>query len=538
MLMIADYFSEILNTFTIEKQMDFKDNEFASRFASNVPDELLDIINDTNFNAKILFGQYGWADYPTIIISHSRFESGQEALVIEYRFNATDSSVSVSLVPRMKDVEDYMSLRNDLIHFLDDYDTASFTTDEDSNSILYKNYPMDDLNDDAIERDLKCLIEIYTSLTGYFLSYLDEINGIVYENKAFYSKGKVHEKKSFYSKGVMPDDEYILALNDIKEDVYYENRPIKFNKMAPIPQRLRISNISPVYPTEKLYDNSLERKEDFFKDEIIERIAKLSISYDDYRDILKRIRNNAELMLINLIESNNILLYDLKTKDRILLYSKSFVKTEYKSVGKRLGSYAFNEIKIDDRLSNPLIITSIIHELTHFILERILKESLMKILETDDTPLISAYIKILLEDNDLNYLMDEFCAHTVEGRFALYGFQDYSSFIYKLDEISDMYSKDDIDYALLIANTFAFDIKDIIEVFIDDDLREDIKDEFLNLNERPDHTQLDFEIESKLDNAQFLDALSIILLSGIAECLSKEDKLDRYMNKYNRLINQ
>ena len=215
----------------------------------------------------------------------------------------------------------------------------------------------------------------------------------------------------------------------------------------------------------------------------------------------------------------------------MMVYRILFTKTDFKSVGRLLGSYSFGQIQIDDRLSDPMIITSIIHELAHFILEKILKEVLMNILRTNDTPLLSSYVKILLEDNDLNYLLDEFCAHTVEGRFALYGFQDYSSFNYKLNEISDRYQKDEIDYALLVANSFAYDIKDILEKFIDDDLREDIKKEFLRLSSQPNYEPLDLEIESRLEDKDFLESITLILTTGIGEVLANPDKLGRYMNR-------
>ena len=160
----------------------------------------------------------------------------------------------------------------------------------------------------------------------------------------------------------------------------------------------------------------------------------------------------------------------------------------------------------------------------------------MKILRTNDTPLISSFIKILLEDNDLNYLMDEYCAHTVEGRFALYGYQDYSSFKYKLDEISHLYSKDDIDYTLIVANTFAYYIKDILEDFLNENLRQDIKDEFLYIGENPNYSALDFEIASRLDYVHLASEIKFILTSGFTESISQMDKLQRYMAKYDELF--
>ncbi|MBQ9026743.1 MAG: hypothetical protein IJ104_10330, partial [Methanobrevibacter sp.] len=237
----------------------------------------------------------------------------------------------------------------------------------------------------------------------------------------------------------------------------------------------------------------------------------------------------------NTVDEYNLDFSSLKIRDKIFLIAKSFTDVEYKSVGRLLGSYSFNTIRIDDRLSNALIITSIIHELTHFIVEKILKEILMKVLNTTDTPLISGFVKILLED-DLNYLLDEYCAHSVEGRFTLYGYQDYSSFNYKLNEISQLFSKDDIQYSLIIANTLAYDIKDILEDFIDEDLREDIKDEFFKLNDRPDYEALEMEIDSRLEDDYLVEAFAIVLTSGIGEAVNNPQKLERYMAKFSKVM--
>lgn len=294
-----------------------------------------------------------------------------------------------------------------------------------------------------------------------------------------------------------------------------------------------IPEITHKNPVRNKYQKSVTSDE-FFTDENIEKIIKCDISVNDYNNILDSIKK--ENSFKSIIKENDINPDDLTVKDKVLLYSKSFVDTQYKSVGSLLGSYAFNKILIDDRLPSPLIITSIIHELSHFLLEKILKEVLMKILCTNDNSLISSFIKITLEDNDLNYLADEYCAHCVEGRFALYGFQDYSSFNNKLNEISDLYSKEDINYALIIANTFAYDIKDILEDFIDENLREEIKTEFLTLRDSPNYELLTLEIQSRLENSDFIDAVAIILSSGIAEAINQREKLERYMKKYDNLL--
>ena len=64
-----------------------------------------------------------------------------------------------------------------------------------------------------------------------------------------------------------------------------------------------------------------------------------------------------------------------------------------------------------------------------------------------------------------------------------------------------------------------------------DDLREDIKKEFLRLSSQPNYNPLDLEIESKLEDKDFLESIALILTTGIGEVLANPDKLDRYMNR-------
>ena len=64
----------------------------------------------------------------------------------------------------------------------------------------------------------------------------------------------------------------------------------------------------------------------------------------------------------------------LSTLEKIILFSKAFVKTEYKEGGGDLGHFEFNEIYIDDRATDALQITTVIHELSHFLLAEILEQ--------------------------------------------------------------------------------------------------------------------------------------------------------------------
>ncbi len=506
--MLEDYFKEILDRFEDEKTKPFKGNELVLKIRNDLSKEVSNCLDNT-FTVRAHCGLNSWPESPWVTIIDKSFDSTQEALILQYNFDTLKRHVSFSLILRLKDVSEYIPLKNFLIINIDNGNLNDFTVDENDTSsvILSKNYTYNQINDDVLKGDLERIIPTYRHLSYCFKSFGEEDDMVLCD---------------------MAFDDYSY----IDDDAYFDNVKCDQSVILQKVMKKSIADISVEYLKESKYENNINSPQELLTDEAINLIIRCDITQDDYSEILMDIRKNSQNLMLKILNDNDLDLNELKIKDKILLYSKSFTKTEYKSVGKLLGSYSFNEIRIDDRLPTPLIITSIIHELSHFLLEKILKEVMMKILNTNDTPLISSYVKILLEDNDLNYLLDEFSAHTVEGRFALYGYQDYASFKYKLDEISHLYSKEDIDYALILANTFAYDIKDILEEYIDEDLREEIKDEFLRLNDRPQYEQLDFEIESRLSDNDFTDALALILTSGIGEAINQKDKLSRYMERF------
>ncbi len=479
--MLDIYFKEILDNFKNEKTKPFKNNDLVNKIRNELPKEILKIIGN-NFTVKGACGVNSWPKSPWITIVHNSFDSSQEAVILQYNFDTEKSILSLSVILRLKDMNEYVSLNNFLTDSLNGINLNDFSIDKNntSNKIITKNYAYNQINNAKLKNDLDFIIPIYMKLSNLMNSSIKEES----------AKSQTHTSKK-------------------------EIRDIHIN-----------------YIKEISYPNDITNPKEFFTDKNMEKIIKCNVSITDYKEILFKIINNSKYNLNNILNEYDLNFDKLKTRDKVLIYAKSFTDTEYKSVGRLLGSYSFNMIRIDDRLPSPLIITSIIHELSHFLLEKILKEIMMKIISSNDTPLISAYVKILLEGNDLNYLLDEYCAHSVEGRFTLYGFQDYSSFNYKLSQIADLYSNEDIEYTLILANTFAQDIKNIMEDFIDEDLREDIKDEFLKLKEQPQYEQLELEIESRLDGDYFVEAIGILLTSGISESLNNPQKLERYMSKY------
>ena len=446
--MLDDYFRQILDRFESEKTKSFKDNDLVFKIRNDLSKEVLKLLDD-DFVVRSYCGVNSWPESPWVRIIDKSFDSAQEALVLQYNFDTLNRELSFSLILRLKDVSEYTLLKDFLTRTVEGIDLNDFIINKNDTSsvILSKNYSYSQINDEILKGDLESIIPVYRKLSYEFKYFqLDE------DEECCEMSLNEHVEEDMPSRDELCDADYIYVT--IEKELSHSIA------------KTSIADISIDYREDKRYENNLNNPKELFTDESINRIIRCDITSDDYNQIIKSIKENSKRNLTKIISDYNLDLNELKIKDKILLYSKSFVKTEYKSIGKLLGSYSFSEIRVDDRLSTPLIITSIIHELAHFMLEKILKEILMKVLDTNDTPLISSYVKILLEDNDLNYLLDEFSAHTVEGRFALYGYQDYASFKYKLDEISHLYSKEDIDYALILANTFAYDIKDILEEYI------------------------------------------------------------------------
>lgn len=321
--------------------------------------------------------------------------------------------------------------------------------------------------------------------------------------------------------GAVYPESYNFCVKCHCKDELIENMQIKIKEIKSYPNE---------YYNTKGHTNKFGSIHDILNDNNIIQFEEIFLDYEDYAYILSKIKSTYQKILTHIINEYSIDLNRLSARDKILLLAKSFVIVDYKAGGGDLGNFQYNEIYIDDRQYSPPEITTIIHELSHFILAEIFEQAIMMILDTDKTDAIEAFVcEILLKD--FNYLVDEYCAHTVEGRFAVLGYQNYGSFNKKADN----YPNDDelsIDYACMFGNTFSKGIIDILESFINEELREEIKDEFKTLNEQPNYEGLRYEINSCLDDEDISKAINIMLNYGINKC--NIDKLEIYTEKFRK----
>ena len=116
--------------------------------------------------------------------------------------------------------------------------------------------------------------------------------------------------------------------------------------------------------------------------------------------------------------------------------------------------------------------------------------------------------------------MNEYCAHTVEGRFIPYGYQNYGSF----NALVENFGVDDeaLDSMILLGNTFANEIIVYLEKYIDEDLRSEIK-----LQYRKDLAQPAFEsIFKETNNCLPTDIKNSVLLKILYDVLKEVSNSD------------
>ena len=258
-----------------------------------------------------------------------------------------------------------------------------------------------------------------------------------------------------------------------------------------------------------------------------ENLKKITVNDFDIPSISDGIRLTAIRRLDDVIKKNSILLDDLSVLEKVMLFTKSFVDVKSKSYGAELGYYEFNRIYVDDRSLDALQITTLLHELAHFLMKEILSQVLCEILDCDKTSHIESVATYILSYSPLNQLVDEYAAHTVEGRFTLYGFQDYSSFLSIQSSIN--LAEEEIEMLKTIGNTFANIIKDIIESFINENLLDDIKNQFRDdIMDQPDYKNLRFENCTLLNEEGLKRAARFILHDGFAVAMDNIPTLEQY----------
>lgn len=289
---------------------------------------------------------------------------------------------------------------------------------------------------------------------------------------------------------------------------------------------IKYIKVNPVFNFKR--SNEFKGFDELLTDANYDAVAHTDFTIADFRKILANIKRVAFRRLNRTIRDNKIDLDNEKISYIVLLFTKAFVNVENKSSGAELGYYEFNKIFIDDRQTQSLQITTMLHELTHFLIKEMLTHVLCHILDCSKNGYVEAFITYILSYSGLNRLIDEYAAHTVEARFTIFGYQDYSSFI----QIQNEVAQENVEIAKIIGNTFANYVKDIAESFIDDGLRGQIKDQFISdTHYSPDFRQLEYETCKNLTDDGLIQAIVMILSEGFLN--ADLELLGNYVAEFN-----
>ena len=214
---------------------------------------------------------------------------------------------------------------------------------------------------------------------------------------------------------------------------------------------------------EQINPISIDDYEVLFSEFNEDLLSNAEISDEDYNQLLTKIFLRAEYFRI----------YGNSAKEKILNFASIFTPCKPKSRGYERG-YIFlgNSIYYDDRLDDSVQIATIIHELAHYFLFTIIESLLCEIFKVKTSSTLQSFVWYFITLPEFK-IMSEYCAHTVEGRFIPYGYQNYGSFNTLIENTS--LDNDSIESMMMFGNTFANEIIVYLEKYIDDSLRQEIK---------------------------------------------------------------
>ena len=208
---------------------------------------------------------------------------------------------------------------------------------------------------------------------------------------------------------------------------------------------------------------SIDDFDDLFTEYNQNLLLNATISNEDYNKLLQEVFLRAEYFDMR---GNTI-------KDKILNFASIFTHCYPKSRGYERGFiFLGNSIHYDDRLDDSVQIATIIHELAHYLLFNIIELLLCKIFDVETSSTLQSFVWYFLTLPEFE-IMNEYCAHTVEGRFIPYGYQNYGSF--KILVENAKMDEESIYTMKKFGNTFANELVVYLEKYIDEDLREEIK---------------------------------------------------------------
>ncbi len=210
-------------------------------------------------------------------------------------------------------------------------------------------------------------------------------------------------------------------------------------------------------------------------------------------------------------------------KNKILNFAGIFTECYPKARGYERGFiFLGNGIFYDDRLSDSVQIATIIHELGHYFMFTIIESLLCHIFKVKSSSTLQSFIWYFIYLPEFQ-IMSEYCAHTVEGRFIPYGYQNYGSFNVLVENMG--VDEGSLESMVKLGNSFANEIIIYLEKYIDEDLRNEIKLQYKKDLTPPTNESI-FKETDKTFPLSFKNNLLLKILYDVLKEISMSDDLN------------
>ena len=286
------------------------------------------------------------------------------------------------------------------------------------------------------------------------------------------------------------------------------------------------------YNFENDYENKISDMEELLSKDSLNKIKSYNLTMFEYNEILDKISETSNSILNKLIRNNFLEVGSLSILEKILLYAKSFVEIEFTSNIEDTGIYDLNHIKINDKSFKSEQISTIIHELAHHVLAEIFEQIFMKLLKCQKSIEIEILVAYILVSTTEIKLIDEYCAHTVEGRFIPYGYQSYGSLNqiinHELDKEKDQYL---INNAKIFGSIVCEDIYKLFEEYINENLRDEIKGQFIKDNMNQNLTKSPV-IDTQFNNENKINIINNFIKNNFEKCFYNPNELIMQYNLF------
>ena len=243
----------------------------------------------------------------------------------------------------------------------------------------------------------------------------------------------------------------------------------------------------------------------------LDLLENAEISDEDYNQLLSSI----------FIRADYIDIWGKTIRNKILNFAGIFTECKPKARGYERG-YIFlgNKIYYDDRLDDSVQIATIIHELGHFLLFEIIERLLCHIFRVEASTTLQSFVWYFLILPEFK-IMSEYCAHTIEGRFIPYGYQNYGSYNALVESIG--IDEESLDVMIKLGNSFANEIIVYLEKYIDEELRNEIKLQYRKDLKSPSYESILKESDSSLP-LDLKNSLLLKMLFGVLKEVFDNDE--------------